>query len=110
MKIADKYLRAMVEKWSQLPDKAALILQRDVLQEIKSSAFQSTKNIRRKQISLTRTAATIISITILIKKITELYSKIFLRQFSKVYSERIVRKNVPSKRQKLTKLILFGND
>ena len=43
MKIADKYLRAMVEKWSQLPDKAALILQRYVLQEIKSSAFQSTQ-------------------------------------------------------------------
>ena len=109
VKIADKYLRAMVEKWSHLPDKATLILQRDVLQDIKSSAFQSIHKHSQETHILDENCNDD-HITILIKKITELYSKIFLRQFSKVYSERIVRENVPSKRQKLTKLILFGND
>ena len=38
----------------------------------------------------------------LIKKITDLYSKIFLHRFAKVYSERIVRQEKPSQRNKLT--------
>ena len=49
-------------------------------------------------------------ITVLNKKITDLYSKIFLHRFAKVYFERIVRQEKPSQRNKLTKLILFGHD
>ena len=109
VKTADKYLRAMVEKWSHLPDKALLILQRDVIQEIKPNVFKSLQRHSQETHILDENCSDD-HITILINKITELYTKIFLRQFSKVYSERIVRENVPSKRQKLTKLILFGND
>ena len=109
VRTADKYLRAMVEKWSHLPDKATLILQRDVLQEIKPSAFQSIQRHSQETHVLDENCNDD-HITILINKITELYSKIFLRQFSKIYTERVVREHVPSKRQKLTKLILFGND
>ena len=109
VKTADKYLRAMVEKWSHLPDKATLLLQRDVLQEIRPIAFESLQ-IHAQETHVLDENCIDDHITTLIKKITELYSKIFLRQFSKVYSERIVREHVPSKRQKLTKLILFGND
>ena len=85
-KIADKYLRAMVEKWSHLPDKTTLILQRDVLQEIKSSAFQSIQKHSQETHILDENCSDN-HIAILIKKITELYSKIFLYQFSKVYTE-----------------------
>ena len=99
----------MVEKWSHPPDKAILMLQRDVLQEIKSSAFQSIQKQSQETHILDENCIDN-RFTILNKKITELYSKIFLRQFSIVYSERIFREDVPSKRQKLTKPILFGND
>ena len=109
VKIADKYLRAMVEKWSHLPDNATLLLQRDVLQEIRPTTFQSLQKHAQETHALDENCGDD-HITILIKKITKLYSNIFLHQFSKVYSERIVREHAPSKRQKLTKLILFGND
>ena len=48
-------------------------------------------------------------ITILIKNMIDLYSKIFLYRFAKVYCKRIVRQEKPSQSHKLTKLILFDN-
>lgn len=48
-------------------------------------------------------------ITILIKKITDLYRK-FLHRFSKICTEQIVKQKAPSKQQKLGKLILFRID
>ena len=41
VKVADRFLRLMVGKWSHLSDKAILTLQRDVLQEVKLTALQS---------------------------------------------------------------------
>jgi hypothetical protein len=109
VKVADSRLRLLAAKWSNLPKKALETLQRDVLQEVKPSAFQSLQQHSQDTHVLDKDLRDD-HITILVKKITDLYSKIFLHQFSKVYSERIVRQEAPSKRQKLNKLILFGND
>ncbi len=109
VKVADRFLRFMVGKWSHFSDKAILTLQRDVLQEVKLTAFQSLQQHSLETHVLDKNLRDD-HITIIIESITDLYSKIFLYQFSKIYSERIVRQGAPSKRQKLTKLILFGND
>ena len=106
VKVADRHL---VAKWSNLPEKALNTLQLDVLQEVKSSAFLTLQQHSLETHVLDKNLCDG-HITILIKKITDLYSKIFLQQFSKIYTERIVKQEAPSKRQKLNKLILFGND
>ena len=46
VKMADKYLRVMVKKWSHLPDKATLLLQRDVLQETRPTTKTFAGNTR----------------------------------------------------------------
>ena len=49
-------------------------------------------------------------ITIIIKGIVKQYLVIFYHQFGVVFTERILKNNKPSKRRKLTKLILFQNE
>ena len=49
-------------------------------------------------------------ITTVIKCIARYFIEIFLNQFSKVHTERIVKSNRVSKRQKLTKAVLFYHD
>ena len=109
VKVADRHLRLLVAKWSNLPEKALNTLQLDVLQEVKTSAFLTLQQHSLETHVLDKNLCDD-HITILIKKITDLYSKIFLQQFSKIYIERIVKQEAPSKQQKLNKLILFGND
>ena len=109
VKRADKSLRNMVVKWSQLTDKSIPVVQRDVLQEVKPTVFTSLEQHSKETHVLDENLQDD-HITTIIKKITFLYTKIFLHQFSKAYTERIVRQGAPSKRQKLNKLILFGND
>ena len=99
----------MVVKWSQLTDKSIPVVQRDVLQEVKPTVFKSLTTLNRRLMCGMRTFEDD-HITTIIKKITFLYTKVFLHQFSKVHTERIVRQGAPSKRQKLNKLIFFGND
>ncbi len=49
-------------------------------------------------------------ITRLIHAVSHLYTKIFLYRFGKMYSEKVIRDEKPSKKQKLNKLIIFAND
>jgi hypothetical protein len=104
VKEADRLLRLMVLKWSHLQHKAIPALQRDVLQEVRPTAFQSLQQHSQETHALDQNLQDD-HITIIIKKITYLYSKIFLHKFGKVYSDRIVKQGAPSKRQKLNKLI-----
>ena len=99
----------MVVKWSQLTDKSIPVVQRDVLQEVKPTVFMLLDQHSQETHVLDENLHDD-HITTIMKKITLLYAKIFLHQFSKVYTERIVRQGAPSKREKLNKLILFGND
>jgi hypothetical protein len=109
VKEADRLLRLMVLKWSHLQHKAIPALQRDVLQEMRPTPFQSLQQHSQETHALDQNLQDD-HITIIIKKITYRYSKIFLHQFGKVYTDRIVKQGAPSKRQRLNKLILFGND
>ena len=109
MNVANRLLRLLVAKWSHLPDKATLALQRDVLQEVKPNVFQSLQQHAQETHILDQNLQDD-HITMLVKKITDLYTKIFFHQFAKVYTERIVKQGALSKQQKLNKLILFGND
>jgi hypothetical protein len=83
VKVADRFLRFMVGKWSHFSDKAILTLQRDVLQEVKLTAFQSLQQHSLETHVLDKNPRDD-HITIMIKSITDLYSKIFLYQFSKI--------------------------
>jgi hypothetical protein len=74
-----------------------ILMQKKTLQEIKQQVLQETKLCDD-------------HITTLFHGISDLYVKIFIHSFGKIYSENIVRGGKPSKRQKLNKLILFGND
>ena len=48
--------------------------------------------------------------TPIIKLIVENYIELFFYQFGCVYTERIIIKNTPSKRNKLTRAELFSNE
>ena len=109
VKVADRYIRLMVGDWSNFSEKALKTLQRNVLQETKPTVFNSLQQ-HSLETHVIDPSLRDDHITVLIKKITDLYSKIFLYRFAKVYSERIVRQEKPSQRNKLTKLILFGHD
>jgi hypothetical protein len=91
VKVSDSRLCLLAAKWSNFPENALATLQRDVLQEVKPSAFQSLQQHSQDTHVLDNDLRDD-HITILVKKVTDLYSKLFLHQFSKVYSERIVSK------------------
>ena len=107
--VADRMLRQMLGKWSSLTSQAKATLQRDVLQEVKLSSFVSLQQ---------HSCETHVfdehfrddHITTIIKRIMDLYAKIFLHRFGKFYSKRVVRGGKASKRPKLTRLVLFGNE
>ena len=109
VKVADRHIRLMVGDWSNFSEKALKTLQRNALQETKPTVFNSLQQ-HSLETHVVDQSLRDDHITVLIKKITDLYSKIFLHRFAKVYSERIVRQEKPSQRNKLTKLILFGHD
>ena len=77
----------MVLKWSQLTDKSIPVVQRDVLQEVKPTVLKSLEQHSQETHVLDENLQDD-HITTIIKKITFLYTKIFLHQFSKVYTER----------------------
>ena len=49
-------------------------------------------------------------ITVIIKHTVNIYLTTFLHQFARVYTERVLKGGIPSKRNKLTKTILFQNE
>ena len=49
-------------------------------------------------------------ITVIIKLIVNIHLTTFLHQFARVYTERVLKGGIPSKRNKLTKTILFQNE
>ena len=76
----------MVVKWSQLTDKSIPVVQLDVLQEVKPTVSKSLEQHSQETRVLDENLQDN-HITTIIKKITSPYTKIFLHQFSKVYTE-----------------------
>ena len=106
---ADRHLRTLFHDWASLNKKALASLKSTVLQEVKASSFEGLEQHSRESHVLDEQFRDD-HVTIIINKIVELYVKIFSHRFAKVYSDRVVREGDSSKRPKLTKLILFGND
>jgi hypothetical protein len=106
----DRKLRALFgDNWSSLNKRALSSLKSDVLQEVKATSFECLEQHSRESHVLDEQFRED-HITIIINKIIDLYVKIFSHRFGKVYTDRVVREGKSSKRPKLTKLILFGND
>ena len=106
---ADRHLRTLFHDWASLNKKALASLKSTVLQEVKASSFEGLEQHSRESHVLDEQFRDD-HVTIIINKIVELYVKIFSHRFAKVYSDRVVREGDSSKRPKLIKLILFGND
>ena len=105
----DKILRRKLHQWHLLNKKALQEIKQEVLKETKPSTFTALQQHSRDCHILDHYLRDDHT-TLLIHGISSLYTKIFLYRFGKVYSEKVVRGEKPSKRQKLNKLILFGHD
>ncbi|CAB4032804.1 THAP domain-containing 9, partial, partial [Paramuricea clavata] len=99
VKATDRNLRQLVGDWTSVTKTA----------DVKASCFQNLQQHSRESHLLDEQFRDD-HITIIIKKIVDLYINIFVHRFGKVYSDRVVREGNSSRRPKLNKLILFGND
>ena len=109
VQVTDKILRERLHQWHSLKKQSLQAVKQQILQETKPFTFTSLEQHSRECHVLDENLSDD-HITQLIHAISDLYTKIFVHRFGKVYSEKVVRGEKPSKRQKLNKLILFGND
>ncbi|CAB4017604.1 Hypothetical predicted protein, partial [Paramuricea clavata] len=109
VQVTDKILREKLHQWHLMQKKTLQEIKKQVLQETKPSTFIELQQHSRECHILDENLRDD-HITTLVHGISDLYVKIFIHRFGKIYSEKIVRGGQPSKRQKLNKLILFGND
>ena len=109
VKATDRNLCQLVGDWSSVKKTAISGLKSNMLQNVKASCFQNLQQHSRES-HLFDEQFRDDHITIIIKKIVDLYINIFVHRFGKVYSDRVVREGYSSRRPKLNKLILFGND
>ena len=109
VQVTDKILRERLHQWYLLKKQSLQAVKQQILQETKPFTFTSLEQHSRECHVLDENLRDD-HITQLIHAISDLYTKIFVHRFGKVYSEKVVRGEKPSKRQKLNKLILFGND
>ena len=109
VKATDRNLRQLVGDWTSVTKKAISTLKSNVLQEVKASFFQSLQKHSQESHILDEQFRDD-HITIIVKKIVDLYVNIFVHRFGKVYSDQVVREGNSSRRSKLNKLILFGHD
>ena len=109
VKATDRNLRQLVGGWTSVTKTAISSLKSNVLQDVKASCFQNLQQHSCESHLLDEQFRDD-HITIIIKKIVDLYINIFVHRFGKVYSDRVVREGNSSRRPKLYKLILSGND
>ena len=105
----DKLVRRELNSWTSFSKSAKLAITSKVLQQSKSNVFPSIQ-MHSMESHILDSHLRDDHITILIKLIVSNYLTLFLHQFGKVYTERIIKGNNPSRRNKLTKSILFYNE
>ena len=105
----DTIARQVLSSWSPLNKEKKEKIYTDVLKETKLQTFQDLFQ-HSQQCHVLDGNLRDDHITILIMHIAKLYLQLFLYQFGKVYTERIVKENKASKRHVLTKQILFYNE
>ena len=109
VQVTDKILRERLHQWHLMKKESLQAIKQQVLRETKLSTFTSLEQHSWECHILDQNLRDD-HITLLIHSISDLYAKIFVYRFGKIHLEKIVRDEKPSKRQKINKLILFGND
>ena len=105
----DRVVRKSLCTWSSFTTKVKLGTTTSVLQETRNSVFSSIQ-VHLMENHVLDTDFRDDHITVMIKLISNTYLTTFLHQFARMYTERIIKGNKPSKRNKLTKTILFQNE
>ena len=104
----DKLVREMLINWHEISKQKKERVVLEVVKELKNRVFLMLQEHSMQSHILD--AMEDDHITTVIKCIARYFIEIFLNQFSKVHTERIVKSNRVSKRQKLTKAVLFYHD
>ena len=109
VKVTDRLARIELKSWATITDACINRIVQKALIETKGSTFSSLEQHSIAHHILDSRLRDD-HITILIKSFMELYIKIIFHRFSRIYTERIMRQSKPSRRQILTKQILFYNE
>ena len=104
----DKLVREMLVNWQDTSKQSKERVVLGVVEELKNRVFLVLQEHSMQSHVLNNMEDD--HITTLIKYIAHYYIKIFVNQFGKVHTERIVKSNRVSKRQKLRKTVLFYHD
>ena len=105
----DKLARKELCKWASFPNSVTSAITSSVLAETRNSTFSSMQ-AHSMENHILDSHLRDDHITVLIKLIVSNYLTLFFHQFGKVYTERIIKRNNPSRRNKVTKTILFYNE
>ena len=105
----DPLARQVLCSWTCMSNDKKEKICLDVLKETKLQTFQDLLH-HSQQCHILDDNLRDDHITVMIKHIAKLYLQLFLYQFGKVYTERVVKENKASKRHALTKQILFYNE
>ena len=102
----DKLARKSLCKWSSFTNQDKLAITMSVLEETRNTLFPSIQE-HSKENHILDSEMRDDHITVIIKETVKHHLKLLFHQFSRVYTERVVKRNLPSRRNKLTKAILF---
>ena len=105
----NRIARRSLWKWLSFTKKDQLAITISVLEETKTTLF-STIQEHSKENHILDGDLRDDHIAIIIKEITKHYLTLFFYQFSRVYTDRVIKGSMPSGRNKLTKTILFFNE
>ena len=106
----DKLARKELCTWSTMSQHEVLKIRTSVLQETRSRTFSSLQQHSIENHILDTHLRDDHVTFIIIKLIVDKYLDLFFHQFGGVYTERIINRNKPSKRNKLTRTVLFSNE
>ena len=109
MTCLDKLARRSLCKWSSFNKQDKLAIAMSVLKETRNTTFLSIQNHSMETHILDNNLRDD-RVTFIIKEIVQHYLTLFFHQFSRVYTERMIKNNKASRRIRLTKTILFYNE
>ena len=107
--VTDRLVRTELMSWATITGSCISKIVLKTRSETKRSAFSSLEQ-HSIESHILDSSLRDDHITILIKSVAELHIKIIFHRFSRIYTDRVMRQNRPSRRQILTKQILFYNE
>ena len=109
VKVTDRLVRTELMSWATITGSCISKIVLKTRSETKRSAFSSLEQ-HSIESHILDSSLRDDHITILIKSVAELHITIIFHRFSRIYTDRVMRQNRPSRRQILTKQILFYNE